>query len=59
MTEENQFEERETYEAKRKELEDLWNPIAVKMYAQKTEQTNETTESKEQPAAEPTVEEVD
>jgi L1 cell adhesion molecule like protein len=32
---ENQHEDRETYEAKRKELEDIWNPIAVKMYAQK------------------------
>ena len=38
---ENPFEERETYEAKRKELEDLWNPVAVKMYAQKTAESNE------------------
>lgn len=31
---EHATEDKETYEARRKELEDLWNPIAVKMYAQ-------------------------
>jgi heat shock protein 1/8 len=31
--EENPNEEKEVYENKRKELEDLWNPIAVKMYS--------------------------
>lgn len=35
-------ETRDVYEAKRKELEDVWNPIAVKMYSQQSEQSNAT-----------------
>ncbi|XWV26258.1 HSP70-like protein [Tupanvirus soda lake] len=54
---EHQFEEREVYEAKRKELEDLWNPIAVRMYAQKNAEANQT--STQQPTKGPEVEEVD
>ncbi|MEM0354108.1 MAG: molecular chaperone DnaK [Thermoplasmata archaeon] len=30
-------EKRDAYELKRKELEDIWNPIVVKLYAQKSE----------------------
>ena len=37
-------EEKEIYESKRKELEDLWNPIAVKLYTQKTQEAKETQE---------------
>lgn len=51
-------ETKETYEAKRKELEDVWNPIAVKLYAQQAETANATQPS-EQPRSEPSVEEVD
>jgi len=39
----NPNEEKDVYEAKRRELEDIWNPIAVKLYAQKTEETNQAT----------------
>lgn len=52
----NEF--KETYEAKRKELEDVWNPIAVKLYAQQAETANASQPS-EQPRSEPSVEEVD
>ena len=51
---ENPFDQREAYEVKRKELEDLWNPIAVKLYAQKSADTNANSKP-----AEPTIEEVD
>lgn len=33
-------EKREVYELKRKTLEDLWNPIAVKLYSQKNTEEN-------------------
>ena len=32
--EEHEFETKDVYDSKRKELEDIWNPIAVKMYSQ-------------------------
>jgi L1 cell adhesion molecule like protein len=48
FVEENQSEPKEAYELKKQQLEDVWNPIAVKMYA-----------SKQTPSGEPTVEEVD
>jgi heat shock 70kDa protein 1/2/6/8 len=59
--EEHPTENRETYEAKRKELEDLWNPIAVKMYAQKTAEANANQNANQtQPSAtEPEIDEVD
>lgn len=59
--EENPNEERDVYEAKRKELEDVWNPIAVKMYAQKAEASNQSDQSdpEAEPAKGPTVDEVD
>ena len=40
FVDDNPNEEREVYEAKRKTLEDVWNPIAVKIYSQKTESEN-------------------
>ena len=54
-------ETKDVYEAKRKELEDVWNPIAVKMYSQQTEETNQTAEAAKPAthANEPTIEEVD
>lgn len=39
--EENPNEEREVYEAKRKELEDVWNPIAVKLYSKQAEENSQ------------------
>lgn len=51
---EHPSENKETYEAKRKELEDVWNPIAVKLYAQQAAQQQST-----EPPAEPKVEEID
>jgi len=33
--EDNQNEDKEMYDAKRKELEDVWNPIVIEMYATK------------------------
>ena len=53
---ENPSETKEIYETKRKELEDLWNPIVVKLYAQKTADANQ---SSGQDAKGPEVEEVD
>ncbi|AAV50662.1 heat shock 70 kDa protein-like protein [Acanthamoeba castellanii mimivirus] len=55
FVDENPNEDQGTYDLRRKELEDLWNPIAVTLYAQKNNQSNQTsTES-----TGPTVEEVD
>ncbi|AKI80126.1 HSP70 [Acanthamoeba polyphaga mimivirus] len=55
FVDENPNEDQGTYDLRRKELEDLWNPIAVTLYAQKNNQSNQTsTESNG-----PTVEEVD
>ncbi len=45
FVDENPNENREVYEAKRKELEDLWSPIAVKMYAQKNTEANGTADA--------------
>lgn len=47
---------KDAYELKRKSIEDVWNPIAVKFYNQQNPQTN-TEENK--PTTEPTVDEVD
>ena len=64
FVDEHPNEDQGTYEAKRKELEDVWNPIAVKLYAQKTEADNEGAQAQsgdqsgDQPRG-PTVEEVD
>ncbi|BCS83166.1 heat shock 70 kda protein-like protein [Cotonvirus japonicus] len=38
-------DEQGTYDLKRRELEDLWNPIAVKIYAEKNAKSNESTEA--------------
>ena len=51
----NQHESKETYEKRRKEIEDVWNPIISKMYSQK----NENSVPKSGSTSEPTVEEVD
>uniref|UniRef100_A0A6C0LQH2 Heat shock protein 70 n=1 Tax=viral metagenome TaxID=1070528 RepID=A0A6C0LQH2_9ZZZZ len=51
---ENNSRTKEEYEKKRKELEDLWNPIAIKLYSKSPEV--KTTESQ---GTNPTVEEVD
>lgn len=51
----NQHESKETYEKRRKEIEDVWNPIISKMYSQK----NENSVPKSNSTSEPTVEEVD
>jgi heat shock 70kDa protein 1/2/6/8 len=48
-------DEKEVYESKRKEVEAVWNPIAIKMYQQ---QNAESAESKEQ-TPEPKVDDVD
>ena len=50
FTDNNQNEEKEVYDAKRKELEDVWNPIVTKMYAQQSQHTSQS---------EPTVDEID
>lgn len=55
---ENPAEPRETYEAKRKELEDIWNPIAVKLYASKNGDVN-TNQSQTESTTEPEVADVD
>lgn len=63
----NQNEDKETYELKRKTLEDLWNPVAVKLYSQapepETSDNNEPTPEPEIPVfdsnASPKVDEVD
>nr|QZX43122.1 70 kDa heat shock protein [Mimivirus sp.] len=59
FVDENINEPRETYEAKRKELEDIWNPIAVKLYAQKSAESNQNAETQDDVPKGPTVEEVD
>ncbi|AVL94812.1 heat shock 70 kDa protein-like protein [Moumouvirus australiensis] len=59
FVDENPSEPRETYEAKRKELEDIWNPIAVKAYSEKTAESNKNAETQAQTTNEPKVEEVD
>ena len=48
----NPSEEKDVYETKRKELENVWNPIAVKLYSQQAEEGAA-------PKTGPTVEEVD
>lgn len=48
-------EPRDAYELKRKSLEDLWNPIAVKLYAQQNQAANESAET----SNEPVIDEVD
>ncbi len=45
FVEENPTEEKEVYETKRKELEDVWNPIAVKIYSQKAAESNANVEA--------------
>ncbi|AYV85047.1 MAG: HSP70-like protein [Satyrvirus sp.] len=55
---EHPSEEKDTYELKRRKLEDLWNPIAVKMYAQKNED-GQTPNANSAEDSGPTVEEVD
>lgn len=45
FVDENPDEPGDVYEAKRKELEDLWNPIAVKLYAQENSEANGAAES--------------
>uniref|UniRef100_A0A6G6ACT4 Heat shock 70 kDa protein-like protein n=1 Tax=Borely moumouvirus TaxID=2712067 RepID=A0A6G6ACT4_9VIRU len=59
FVDENPSEPRETYEAKRKELEDIWNPIAVKAYSEKTAESNKNAETQNETTSEPKVEEVD
>ncbi|QGR53957.1 hsp 70-like protein [Moumouvirus maliensis] len=59
FVDENPSEPRETYEAKRKELEDIWNPIAVKAYSEKTAESNKNAETQAETSSEPKVEEVD
>nr|AEX62780.1 putative heat shock 70 kDa protein [Moumouvirus Monve] len=59
FVDENPNEPRETYEAKTKELEDIWNPIAVKAYSQKTAESNQNAETQAETAKGPSVEEVD
>ena len=51
--EENPTEDKAKYEAKKRSLEDIWNPIAVKIYAQKTEehQPKEDADGTEKEAA--------
>ena len=49
-------EEKDTYEAKRTDLELIWNPIAIKLYAQKTDEFNEQPKPESQG---PTVDDVD
>jgi heat shock 70kDa protein 1/2/6/8 len=56
--EDNPNENREIYEAKRKELEDLWNPVAVKIYSQKNTEANQT-QSQSSTTQEPEVTDVD
>jgi len=58
---ENPSEPADSYESKRRELEDLWNPIAVKLYAQKTEEANVANENGENSnqVPEPKIDEVD
>lgn len=51
----NQNETKETYEMRRKELEDMWNPIVKRMY----EQQNSDSSSSSTNHSEPTVDEVD
>lgn len=53
--EDNPNEDQGTYDIKRKELEDVWNPIAVKLYAQQ----NAESATQEQPTKEPVVEDID
>ena len=55
----NPNEKQDAYESKRKTIEDAWNPIAVKMYNQQKEKTNEEAETKKPEQPHPTVEEVD
>ncbi|AKI79162.1 heat shock 70 kda protein-like protein [Acanthamoeba polyphaga mimivirus] len=43
FVDENPNEDQGTYDLRRKELEDLWNPIAVTLYAQKNNQSNQTS----------------
>lgn len=57
FVDEHPDETKETYEAKRKELEDVWNPIAVKMYSQQNTEANSSPP--ENSSTGPNVEEVD
>ena len=57
-SDEHTNETRDVYEAKRKELEDLWNPVAVKIYSQQAQENKDET-PKEPPKSEPKVDEVD
>ncbi len=57
FVDQNPNEDKGTYELKRKELEDLWNPIAVKLYAQKNQSAQPNPDKTSAP--EPHVEEVD
>jgi len=55
----NPNESQEVYDKKRRSIEDIWNPIAVKMNAQKaTENSAKEPDPKSKPS-EPTVEDVD
>ena len=44
--EKNPSETKDVYDAKRKSLEDIWNPIAVKLYSQQSQETNSTSSPK-------------
>lgn len=57
--EEHPDELRDAYELKRKQLEDLWNPIAVKLYSQQNAETNASQPQETPTATEPSVEDVD
>lgn len=57
--EENPDENKEAYVNKRKEIEDMWNPIATKMYSQQSSQANQQAETSTASGEGPRVEEVD
>jgi len=57
FVESNPSEGKDVYDAKRKEVEAVWNPIAVKLYAQKNGEANQ--QAPETPASEPTVDDID
>jgi heat shock protein 1/8 len=54
----NQTAEKEEYDAKKKECEDLITPILTKMYQSAQESTQNTQENR-QPTGEPIIEEMD
>lgn len=54
----HQDEDKGEYDLKRKELEDLWNPIMVKLYAQMNAESQEQSPGKQEDTG-PKIEEVD